>query len=116
MALSEFDPQASVHHKEPFYKDQNKNDIMGIDDLRKSAALDCSDLGVTLVHADESHFIDKEGVSDLLMDKWQDGKKKERKKSKISSAEMFHGQGNGVEINVDDESVFIDPDVDLTDS
>ena len=50
------------------------------------------------------------------MDKWQDGKKKERKKSKISSAEMFHGQGNGVEINVDDESVFIDPDEDLTDS
>ena len=54
MALDDFDPNENVNHQGPFYKDQDRlqSEAMKLDDLRKSAALDLSDLGATLMQID----------------------------------------------------------------
>ena len=57
MALDDFDPNENVNHQRhlgPFFKDQDRlqSEAMKLDDLRKSAALDLSDLGATLMQID----------------------------------------------------------------
>ena len=40
---------------------------MGMDDLRKSAELNISDLGATVLHVDESNFLDNSAAKDLMI-------------------------------------------------